>query len=676
MSTPISGEPRYRTRFKVQELSGGGEDRAEVPQASVELIAAIDPGTDYTKCAFRVVRNAREGTLGSAGLLKTVTWLYAKEYVKTQVSYTKDAGSNNYTFRWGDEVDRAIKHKQIEVRDIIRCFKPAVFGQDVDRNKSAREKISKLPLSAREETLAHRLKQYGQEANNTEVTDIDLFVVFLRHVYWSLLRTVAEDTCDLGIPVHHRDLTLYRDWKPSANLKIRVAIPLPAASTPAQIARVIAAAEAAGIPEPFPVAEPMSALAYELRMDPDEVFIGKVILVVDIGAGSADIQAWLVVETNPLKVKQVSKSRTEWIGGRILNQEGIQFILQKDSKLNSILGTPGHGDQLKLQELLLYLIEQEFEEEKQHFDGRLDAILELDKVPHAIFPTLSDTRIELTSENLQSIWKSTIEGLRSAMYAAIQEASGLNQIVMCGGSTLNRYLRDSVKAQFHPTPVQLPTIQTGGSRTVAMGAVLLLQDKDLIKERIVRHGFCVAWWKPLSELPRQQIPGQCVEENNVDGIKRALVSKFFFAAGVSVPVEYEAPRIRGYRLLALRFLEDIGSGSCWKIQEKLYYCAGNCLDDVAVEDKANNIFEMPVSLEYAIPYSLAADTWEIQENGNEDFYEVEYEVALYLDGDRMRFQILIPRSGVFDTTDRDPRTDVRLEVKFNTAGIFDLVNRA
>jgi hypothetical protein len=57
----------------------------------------------------------------------------------------------------------------------------------------------------------------------------------------------------------------------------------------------------------------------------------------------------------------------------------------------------------------------------------------------------------------------TIEVMCSAIRAAIQEAGSLGQIVTCRGSSLNPYLRKSVKEQFHPTPVRLPTIQSGGS---------------------------------------------------------------------------------------------------------------------------------------------------------------------------------------------------------------------
>src|SRR6201999_3438055 len=97
--------------------------------------------------------------------------------------------------------------------DIVRCFKPAVFGEDVGRNEQARKTISKFPKQAREKTLSQQLLHCGQDADDSEVSDIDFFVMFLRRVWWYILRVVAEDHHELKIPIHATDLSKYEDWK-------------------------------------------------------------------------------------------------------------------------------------------------------------------------------------------------------------------------------------------------------------------------------------------------------------------------------------------------------------------------------------------------------------------------------------------------------------------------------
>ena len=330
---------RYATRSKKQKVELDSEDEPPaVCEHPVEILAAIDPGTDYTKAAIKVIHKSNQGR-GSPGNqslladgLKAITWANASDYVKTQVSYTKDPNSEGYTFRWGYEVDEALALDEIQVSDIIQCFKPAVFGKDISRNQDTHDQIAKLPREAQDNILSQRPQEFRQVNTNKEVNDFDIFVMFIRRVYWFILRCIAEDHHELGLPIHSTDLSKYKDWAPPRNLNIQFAIPLPAASTPGQIARVVAAVEAAGIPNPYAVAEPMSVLAYQLRTDRSELILGKVILIVDIGAGSADIQAWLVVQTNPLRVKQVAKSQTEWVGGRYLNQGMHQPHLEKQPR--------------------------------------------------------------------------------------------------------------------------------------------------------------------------------------------------------------------------------------------------------------------------------------------------------------------------------------------------------
>ena len=257
---------------------------------------------------------------------------------------------------------------------------------------------------------------------------------------------------------------------------------------------------------------------------------------------------------------------------------------------------------------------------------------------------------------------------------AVTEAGKVDQILMCGGSSLSNHLRNAIRELYDPIPVRLPTPQAGGSRTVAMGAILLLEDKGFIQERMIRHGFCVAWFKPISELRGRRFPDEYVEENEVDHIDRVNVSKFFFHAGSLLPLQYEAPHVRGYRQLRMKDLTEDDNGLGWDIVETLYYCEKPSDDDLAVEDDSNAIEEMPMTLTYRIPYHHAQKYWGVEEYDCEDCYEIEYEVILFLDGERMRFEILIPRLGKFDKKTHNPREDIRIEVKFNIAGLFDLVN--
>ena len=112
---------------------------------------------------------------------------------------------------------------------------------------------------------------------------------------------------------------------------IEVALPLPVASTPEQIQLVLTAARWAGIPNPYPVAEPAAALAHHFQMAFEtSSYIPKATctLILDIGAGSADLQGWSLLGTNPLRVREEYGGQTAWCGGSHVNISCRELVLQ------------------------------------------------------------------------------------------------------------------------------------------------------------------------------------------------------------------------------------------------------------------------------------------------------------------------------------------------------------
>ena len=680
-------QSRYPTRSQGKTRSYEDDEPSPMPSQAAKLLISIDPGTDFTKAAYKVIfANNAPSQPGNEPFmfsdLKTIIWDNTTSYVRTQITYTWDATVREWKFRWGNEVDQAVHGDDVQVTDIIRCFKPMVFGQDVGRNARSREQISKLPQLPREEKLLQHLKESGQETHETEITDIDLFVWFIRHARWYVLRCIAEAYPSLGIPIHDpTDLKKYGDWKPPAQLKITYALPLPAASSPYQIERMTAACSAAGMHDPYSVAEPLCILYLQLRLEQDNLVIGKLYIVVDIGAGSADIEAWRVVELNPTRVEQVGRSRTAWGGGNGLTENCINYILSERPGIPEFIQAHNNTGHDQPWETLRYTIEAEFEERRKSFNGTDRVTLKVPELPAIPNSKLcSMGKITLQAQDVKMIFTPIIEEISVKITELVDEVGGTNfvyQIPMGGGTSSSRYLRKDIRHRLHPIPVTFPTEHGEGSRGVAQGAVGLLANRHLIRTRIIGHGYAFAQLKLVEDFPPNHFPEHCVHQIGINGNKQVNVSVFFFRAEASLPFHHVAPRYRGYRELRLCDRVTIGGRACWIIQEALYYCSdpAKCIDDVAVEDPTNQIFEMPNPVLFELDYSYH-ENWTVIEHGEEDYFLIEYEVVLILDGERLRFELIIPHGGIFGAEDRDPAFDIKVPAEYNVAGRFDLVNRA
>ncbi|KAJ9605975.1 hypothetical protein H2200_009824 [Cladophialophora chaetospira] len=632
-----------------------------------KLIASLDLGTKFSKAAFTVVPGTTPASNhASRAGPDTLIWDNGSEYDKTQFSYTKAPDSDTWTFRCGYEVDRAEQTGIIHVEDIIPGLKPAVFGEAGGLSDQTREKISRLPETPEDGDLVQQLKTCGQDGKAFESVGIGYFVMLARERWWFMLQRIAEDKKDIGVP-YYEYISQYKGWKPPPTLKIEVAIPLPAKLDVIQTQRILGSLMAAGIPNPYPWPESMCIVEYQLRREPPESIHGKVVLVIDAGAASGSM-------------------RTEWVGGSFLNAKFMEWLLE-NTELESIFKV--HSVCLKSWQKLLHDIEQEFEKGKQSFRFRdsENLILRVPGLPHIPDSMICEKgKIIVTQDQLKNIWAPSTKRMCESAEDTIKEAGKVDQIILCGGSSRNEYLRKVIREHFHHYEVRFPQKQAAGSIPVAMGAVELSQDKQIITKRNIAYGFCIGWWQHWDDFPDGTFPDECKLVNEWDSIARVFITHFFFLPCSSVDMKCEF-RVRGWRQLPLgqAAMDSDASGRlCWPIEEELFYCTGKLDTDKPIEEvalaieAANNkidILAMPKPLKFSIDYEEACGRWartrtRNNKEKNKAWLDIEYEIILQLDGECMTFEILIPAEGHFRGQNRDPSKDMHIPVDYNIAALF------
>ncbi|EXJ83677.1 hypothetical protein A1O1_07301 [Capronia coronata CBS 617.96] len=212
---------------------------------------------------------------------------------------------------------------------------------------------------------------------------------------------------------------------------------------------------------------------------------------------------------------------------------------------------------------------------------------------------------------------------------------------MAGGGSNDVYVRNETRSAFAADDfsVMLPSSERC-ENTVALGSLLLLANKDLVTERVVRRAYCVGRGDPPSKL--RSYPATSRQRSEQDGIVRVFVSRFFNRIGESLPTKHEV-RCRGWRGL---LEDDVTPHDGCQIEERLFYSDSVSDDLLWLDEPGSEIHEMPNPLLFRFSWDdIQEFPIEFNDRTGERYYYVDYEVILKQDHDDMTFSITIPRSG-------------------------------
>ncbi|OAP64244.1 hypothetical protein AYL99_00216 [Fonsecaea erecta] len=659
--------------------------RPAVLQSLHAVHIALDTGTEHTKASLLLEYSEGEDDGVPLDSPPTVVWSNCAGSVLSQIAVTRDG-----RMLWGDEVDQALKKGDINESQVVRHLKPSLFHAHTASQQHFQGGIELT--KERKTELSDCLKFYGEVPRDYHLENISVFSYYLGFVYRFVLRFIATSHGSLGWPVFD-NLEDYKSWTPPGNPRITVSLPVPVRSSPAQVQLMVAAAKAAGIPNPYPVAEPAAAMIYHLYKARGQSLVGKTFLILDIGAGSADQQIWTVVNENPLRLREhiiPEESKIAWCGGAYTNEVAVKLIKDRFRNKDRVFeGLQRNRSSITDERELERKLYQRFEKEKKRFEGR-DAlclciqglpdipeyglqgggkvVLEAGDVRRAFAPCL-DQIINMLDISIRSV----VEG-RSLRGRTVEQR--VHEIIVVGGCSQNRYLLDQIRDRYsggvqspvsYVIPVTLPPHAAQGSLTVARGAVLLSAEKKLIKERYVRRSFCAEWHIEISQDEQKNYRRSCLYKSPHDLQLRACVTKFLLRRGLH-PQKFSCPPLNGWRGLMLR---DKAAGGWW-VKEQLYYSDKTSEDGVCTKDPRYEIKPMASPLIFRISFEEAQQFPRRVNQQGQVWWELEYELILSVDGHIMTFEFIIPRTGKWPT-DGDRYVDVMWKTgQYDTAGVSQL----
>lgn len=677
------------------------------------LWIAIDPGTGFLKASFKVQVHGESSKLRlgvDRGILSSVhvlTWPNGFHELPTQIAYVRrdpsdgGIGQPAYEQIWGDVIADAKDTGRPIIGDPFRWLKPALFG-DTATQASHKERIDSQ-IDGLPETIRYSARDSVNPELRRKLTCLDLYSDFLGHAWRYILRKIKESNSSLPWP----------SWTPEdpdaqyvlpSYPPVEVAIPLPANTKPHHVDFLLRAARRAGIRDPFPVAEPAAAFAYDIQSakEPGAALPQNACtLVVDVGCGSADVQLWSILQTNPIGVREEVEGVDGWCGGQIVN-ETIRGILRRKCNLENVW----HKIRTELERIhrprsLEGFLDDacaQFESRKITFGShRLSRlILEVPGVPEIALAQMKQNQIHLNEEELRQAFDASftpIKAMIDAMIGKFQENRSpgdpiqkIHKMLLIGGGSASPYLNNRIRDEYErrgswEMQTSIPVNSRnddrhGATSCIVQGAILLLLDKAFLRERVIRRGYCVRVDEETERKVFSHLNFQ-VERDPHDGRwSRVEVSRFLIRSGERIGHYHRAVGPGGcWRGLFLDELKPHG----WDLEEEIFYSDTTSKDGLWVNSECNDIHpcgKLLFSLkeEDCADFELCTSTVNLAKP--RPYKRLEYRIDFIIDGIRMTYQISIPRNGRLEGKDKQGlgRNPIRKLGVLDCSGSFELFN--
>lgn len=663
-----------------------------------KILVALDIGSGNIKAAWKPVYDRREQRALVDRLrhgCRPVVWNNLQAHCPAQVAYRVMDGDDGHLHLqrfWGCDVDDALDRGELIDRDVLKWVKPVIFNYEVEGSL----KFHKGQLKKRLARLKIMAEENGIPNNEwKDIDEVSIYSDLMGLAFDFVCGKIREEFPRLRLNLNARIQTIL------PGVEVEVAIPVPASSLPKHIKMVLEAAKRACLPNPFPVAEPTAAIVYYLQeqmetstdQGPND---GQTVLLLDAGEGSLDATLCSVIprididfateasstadsiSTHLPKERYVLQEEvaglTEWAGGSFANQACQEWLERTfDAEFDIMLRQPGHRERYKTKSNIIDELVRDFERRKKRFSGFSSSYGdEVRLILHGFPPSRVNGNnggyIIVTKSIMMDFFKRQIDAsvvLIEQQMERLQTKNralgafrAVDQIILVGGANESRYIREVIKEQavqngrsnFHGRiDVKLPQIERLSTLT-AQGALLLLQDKNFIGERILRRGYCVKWDKPT--LRRKSTKDYLVEKDGEDGVMcMKEVSKFLLRAGDRIAHQHQVSMRNGWRALCMEpEVDDTGfdyAANCFLIDEAFFFCDKQSIDDLYVHHKPNGFHEVGV-VTFRLDKDLCHNFVETYEHEGRAYWRIQYEVKIEVVGLDFRYKMIIPETGVFE----------------------------
>lgn len=662
--------------------------RTNLPK--VELSIAYDFGTSSTKAAFRITKRgifrAQQQSREIVGAIETIQFPNAQFFVPTQLAWEKIEYTTPSQYRqlWGHEVTIALKAGRINNDDVFSRLKPIVFQKDHPDLARVQTKISGLDDSIRQRRSSGI---HPGEPDFVEIDHLQLLSDYMGHVHRYVLSRIANLHKEIKWP---RNPAEYNNWQPSTDTEILVSILLPVAATPDQQETILTIAKMAGIPKLSTVGEPTAALVRHAHIGRDD-YNGRILALLDIGAGSVDLQIWKIVSTQPLRIQEVVAGRTEWCGGDAVNKEAARLILNGIGRrsIAKVLGCIQNATGIKnpSESQFRDMLETEFEEAKRSFVSPFSSPCELHIEGLPMQPGWrmkhKDT-IVLTPDDMVKIYEVPLKKMLAMLQGAMEEMEQrgyrhpFDTIVMFGGGA-NEYIQQQIEKAWEANNslgvdyeiMSIRPTDASFMTAAAVGAIFIQEDEAILDKRVTLRGYYITRHIIAGNIPDVE------EDENVQffehdqQLRRTDVSKCLIQPGTTLGRRHVA-RIRGERAL---LPEDEDDQRGWDHEESLYYSDQMVEDDTWVERPGNTMQAMPSPLQFKITSEMTIRyPMEFSADRARHWYLIEFEIRLVLENNELIFQLAIPDTGRFSTAGIQDVGVTVISGKYDVSGNFCLLN--
>ena len=627
-----------------------------------------------------------------------MTWSNQSPFVESQLAYEywNDETTGAFHFRqlWGHEVTIALEERRIKSDDVFRWLKPALYNDKAGWAYQAQieDQIRKLPEQI-------QMSHHQQSAPNTvrKLTPLSLFSDYLGHVWRFVLRRIKEFNPELPWP-EPGNVAEYRSFDPTSATPLDVVISVPADSKPHHVRKIIDAAKAVRIPTPHPVAEPAAAFACHIQNQVEThgcISNPSCSIILDIGGGSVDIQAYSVIGTKPLMVREEIDGSDGWCGGSRVNAT-FRMLLQHQCRLDfpDILQQLSNSGRTMTQEQFLDEAEQRFEFKKRDWNQERGLLLSFSRLPATPSAGLRQDCIHLPEETVRKAFKSSLDPILILIDTTCRkyhdkyplndgtDNSRICEILLVGGGSACTYVKEELrkvyaagKSQDAPYPIAVRVSGdhgSGSTTSIVKGALLLMLDRAFVAERVIRRGYCVGLDEPCMQGDRRD-PQYKVLRDPFEGIDvRIDVTRFLIRIGERIGHEHRAIGPQGcWRGL---FLDEKGPHG-WTLEENIYHSDTCSQDSIWINDpkrddiKQCGILKVVLSEEDCKGFEVR-----VSPIRGRHFLYLEYFVELVIKGIEMTYQIVIPMSGRLSGVGEVGADAIRKEAQLDCAGDFELFN--
>ncbi|EED23536.1 adenosine deaminase [Talaromyces stipitatus ATCC 10500] len=407
--------------------------------------------------------------------------------------------------------------------------------------------------------------------------------------------------------------------------------------------------------EPFIIHEPEAAAAHLLEnMDPSDALMGKniapregeVFIICDAGGGTVDAITYRVTQVNPYRFEEVVKPAGRACGSTLINDKMFQEAAER-LRGNPFLEATNVSKEYLIQQYISRTFESDI---KKGFTYEQYIGKQQDKIHIPIVglrrddeKDIGENSFYITSERMALHFKKSIEGTVELLKQQKENAEVVDdvaKIILAGGFSSSDALQKRIQEEF--TGVDIITPKKRDTATiVSHGAVFRALNKEAGPQRKI-----MASWGVLQD--ESYIPGRYKAHDLSEYITTGTLDSEPYATNVIQWLIKRNKKLGKQVSFKTTLSQHFDIGEDWEVRQKLYASLEFVRDHYH--------FEHPFNAHAEVAGVVVANLNSYRDSGtiqpkisiaDKEYYSVEYEIVLEVDGRNMKAKLYYPPGQIY-----------------------------